>query len=353
MSDVELLVLVGNYPEPSNADALAGEAGVGREVLDLWRAVTDGGCVEKDADVEDFFENAYRLHAGWHSGADRVWISRSTKDNQQAHATCARTGEEVRIDDLIDRGVLPYGAALRWPGSARLAHATALDIDWVSSTALRPFLRRVVTPAGFFSSPGRSDDVYSLMAAEAVRGADRAFVKTTRKEVATVVPVSLDADVNRETIFDALDWAPVRHEDTEGAFLFSPHVEMRHEYRLFLVDGEPVTGAGNIEEYTPLQADADRPFHPGTRRHRHLHEQVQIASDLVQRYVAFAREVGHSLLAEGSLPRVINIDVALGPDDEPLVVEAHGGLLNTGLFATDPALFTRAVVAAARRSPLT
>lgn len=344
-----LLVPIVRYPEPLDADTQARGNSSAARALDLWRNIV-ATEPDADADREDFWEGAYRLLAAVDSGADELWLA---TDQRAGTAHLYGNGALRPIDDVLtEDDVIVYGSVARFSSRELTTRYHVDNVDWVNSVALRPHLGRRVSPCGFMEDPNDPADISHAMATLASNGDTEAFIKTRKKGMHAIVPVTGDIRSDRNALFDAFEWETVRLEDDPCGFLVSEVTPMRFEYRMYLVDGVPVTAAANIEEHTPLDAIAGEPFATvmQERRGASVHSQ-QVG--LRDRYVEFATRVGADLVDEGVLPRVLNLDVALGPDDEPLVVEVHSGLINTGLFATDPVLFLRTVVESTRPAAVT
>ncbi|MEJ6002582.1 hypothetical protein [Paucibacter soli] len=68
-----------------------------------------------------------------------------------------------------------------------------------------------------------------------------------------------------DELYEKFDWALVAHAGKMGAFIVQSHVVMEHEYRMVVVSGYLVGGAGCIEEFTPLDNGG---FHFDTRTRR-------------------------------------------------------------------------------------
>jgi hypothetical protein len=119
---------------------------------------------------------------------------------------------------------------------------------------------------------------------------------------------------------------------------------MRFEYRFFIVDGLPVTGAGCITAHTPANHRWE-PFDTRVQEHRGDPTSPVIEDGaLVRRLTTFAASVAKQWMAERPELGTAVIDVALDEHDEPLVVEFNG-ILNAGLYASDPRAVTVALAA--------
>ncbi len=118
---------------------------------------------------------------------------------------------------------------------------------------------------------------------------------------------------------------------------------MAYEYRFFAVGGRVVTGAGCIEERTPLDHDpSDGPLDPWVRHIRG--NGIQAGMDGVPQrrpdIVDLMRPLAEEIAAEIGEPT--SFDLALDICGEPLLIEVNG-LSNAGLYASDPRLVTAAL----------
>lgn len=157
-------------------------------------------------------------------------------------------------------------------------------------------------------------------------------------------PATLALGAMREALWAECGYALEHLRRLPGAFLVQQEIPMRYEYRLFVVDGRPVTGAGCVDRHTPL--DCRAAFDTAVERERGDGSVVQ-EPDIVATLVKFGATVASEVGVE--LPRLSEyaLDVALGPDDQPLVVELNG-LRNSGLYASDPSLVIAALRTQAR-----
>lgn len=188
---------------------------------------------------------------------------------------------------------------------------------------------------GFLSNARRSIQVLDLDGAKKrvaeIHAAGRdAFVKATMpKFYASIVP-------RGTTLSRHLDALVYSFIDRGPCLIVQERVEMKHEYRLFVVDGEPVTGAGTVFSHTP--DDNLAPFNPLVSLSP---SDDDCTSDeaLVGRYLDFARQVIPLMPIDS-----FSLDVAI-IDGEIGIVELNPLMLGQiGLFACDPSLLTAAVL---------
>jgi hypothetical protein len=132
-------------------------------------------------------------------------------------------------------------------------------------------------------------------------------------------------------------------EGSRESLIAQVFVPMEYEYRVFVVGKKVVTAAGCVEEFTPLDNNGF-PFDHQLRRHRQAKSAVELAPEVAGILTGFARHAVDALAYE--VPDLTDyvIDVALGPDGNPLIVELNS-LLNAGLYASQPQRVTEAMVA--------
>ncbi|MCK5284197.1 MAG: ATP-grasp domain-containing protein [Alphaproteobacteria bacterium] len=116
----------------------------------------------------------------------------------------------------------------------------------------------------------------------------------------------------------------------ESCILIQEHIPMYNEYRVFIVDGKPVTGAGCIKALTPKN-NQDNIFDPAIERIRGK-EKALNKPDLVKRYIEFATIVSKEFKAENPLCLHYTLDLATNDKDEIIVIELNS-LYNMGLYA--------------------
>lgn len=207
----------------------------------------------------------------------------------------------------------------------------------------------------FLGSSGREDetDVCEWLAARhREHGVQLGVVKAAARKIGVwAVELDDDPEVVRERLLAEMDWTYVRLEGQRDSLLAQEAIDMQWEYRLFVVDGTLVTGAGCIEEHTPLDRIAGVAFDTRVRRHRgHLGgtpSDIEDRPDLVHSLLDFGLE-----MAEEHGGTTV-IDVALNAaTGTPVVVELND-LPNSGLYASDHWATTRALIGARDRGYLT
>ena len=297
-------------------------------LLAVWSTyiepVTDDGA----ADSEDFFEQAIRLDAAVRTfGPANIWVG---------------FGGAEDLRNLGDGRTMPFADA-RGFGRFGMQSKDNLVEDMLSGSGLPPLhyftLNAFRANAGRMAIPstnapgvrGLIDDVMDV--AQVNDG--RVFIKAIRPKGA-LFDVTIEKPASRhETrlqVLEALDWNSVLLEEVPDAYLVQQHIDMRYEYRVFVVGGRAVTGAGCIEEFTPL--DNCEPFDPSMRERRRPEVVIEDRPDLRDRYKQFAQVVADEIGAERPELQNYVIDVALNHLDRPIVIELNE-LLNSGLYASD------------------
>lgn len=188
----------------------------------------------------------------------------------------------------------------------------------------------------FVANCGRNFEVLDLF--EAVKRVDDihaqdgdAFVKSTRsKEIATAV--------RRGTgLLEELDGMAYALADRGPCLMVQDFIPMTYEYRLFVVDGIIVTGAGAIERHTP--ADNRTQFDASVAVDRSCETIVEDRPDIVAKYLDFAA----AIIPDCPVSTFV-LDVAI-VDGSPVIVEFNPlHLGQVGLFASQPSLLANALL---------
>lgn len=192
---------------------------------------------------------------------------------------------------------------------------------------------------GFIEHAGRPVTIHDFDGAKArvaalhASGKD-AFVKATRDKYYTgIVPAG--TGLTRH-----LGDLAYSFMDTPNCLLVQPRVQMNREYRIFVVDGEAVTGAGNVTSHTPVNNIAT--FNPLVSA-RPSEDCCDHDEEIVQAYLKFSNEV---------IPKIpissFVLDVAM-IESAPGIVEINPlHLGQVGLFGCDVRRLAHAVLRSCR-----
>lgn len=284
---------------------------------------THTAIIAFDADVEDFWENT------------------------------ARAAAAIRAARALGRPFEIRDQDAEWNGDLlgqRLGPVAKIEESRHSADPLlmHPMLQahggRWMSMAGYTDEPGEfqaEHDVVQVVLSRARQGVPRVVIKLAARK-SGVFTLDLHTEMTAEDVDRALHesvdgWELVRLAGRRDSILVQDWIEMTCEYRLFIVDGELISGAGCIEEFTPYSRErADVQFDTRVRDYRghgivaDENSRVRADPELVARY----REVGEQLAREYG--GTIVIDVALDRGADRVVMVELNTLPNSGLYASDP-----------------
>lgn len=268
------------YPEPADADIVAATNPTAARLLHTWRAIVPAQDDDGTGDFEDFFEMAARLDAVVRSGVasyahlsgeDHVRILADRHDIESLDATHVSVFHTfLELDTAIHYGPTTTTSPLNIHLDSRADryHQTAVFADHAG---------RATATGGYFDDTDEvpdhnHDHAHDQMAKFAAAGHSEVIVKHIRaKHGLWRVPTSVDPTVNLSALTTALGWSLIGLDGTPHGLGIQQIIDMTYEYRLFIINGRPVTGAGCIEEHTPLDADETTPFSPLMRARRPIY----------------------------------------------------------------------------------
>lgn len=313
------------------------------ELLALWKnhiPATDG---DGEGDYEDFVEQAFRLEAALDAfGADNVWLVTSLNTKTAVNACTGEARPVADLQHLPRYGVQPnrYHQEIDME-QAHLAGA------YYRYEAFRSRAGRRLAVCGF-GLEGRGTELGEVLAGWSAEGVRKVFAKSVEAKLfafGTDLPEGFRAEQAGSLMYQELDCGAMWLDGLPEAIIAQEFVTMEYEYRVFVVDNAVTTAAGCIEEFTPLDNQGDR-FDNQLRRNRAARTPVAAQPPMAAFLLDFARDAVDALTLE--VPELTDyvIDVALGPDGAPLIVELNS-LLNSGLYASRPGLVSRALVVTA------
>lgn len=308
------------------------------------------------ADFEDFWEDAFRASAAVRACKGAGVALRLAEDgNALDHSV--RLGPVSVSEEgthCLDKLLMPD--ALIEHGGREMARA------WIDVS--EDAIHGVIDPSEKFEKMGASianeecpTDFFGALMWFYWKCRGAVVIKSAnRKTGVSYIRSSPRLSALRDTVSrdELLCWSTVPDAAPAAGFLIQQWVPMRYEYRLFIVDGVPVSGAGCVEEFTPLDHLwlEENPFDPQMRMLRgngiaaYGDTEVEKRPDLVKRYLEFATPIAKSLPTEMN---TVVMDVAIGAHTgEPLIVEFNT-LPNSGLYASDVHAVYRALVTADNR----
>lgn len=331
------LLTIQNFPAPENRQLTPEKEFERATLLQSWTTHIGPLHGDGNGDYEDFWEQAYRLQAALDSfGADNIWLFvPGLRDGKALHLGMREVIDQENLRHLPVYGAQPrvgHHSTMEGP-QARLAD------EYARYRAFTKNARREVHLCGF-NVPG--SDLVERLVEMASRGKTNIFLKVTLPKFGIfrlTLPAGASEEEVRTVLGDQMDYGLIYLEGLPGAFLVQETVPMYYEYRVFVVDGKAVTGAGAIEEHTPLD-NRGLAFSTMVREDRAARSDIEDSSALVRGLLLpFARMVIDQLSDEVPELQNYTLDVAVGADSRPLVVELNS-MLNSGFYASRPGLVT-------------
>lgn len=317
--------------------------------------------LDRTADLEDWTENAVQLIAARDAGLPVHVVSRSLRleivaslgaDAPDAAVptiflgSAGRTADPV-FDDPSIRLVWPdmtsVAAAKRYfahPEFRRAAgRATAVadvpdgeEIPFDDPRAIEPVCLKLLKENG-----GRPLDLLVK-----VVGEDKYQAPTDLR----LEPAD-DAARVKQRLYESLDYTLVAFEGRRDAFLVQEKIPMQMEYRVIVIDGRPVAGAGCIEHFTPVDCmKASFGFDSRVEVVRGSKD-VIVADAVVERYRRDATRIARALTSGDPKLRDYTLDLATDGKGRTVMVEANP-LRNYGLYALDYDRVFRTIARTAR-----
>lgn len=188
-------------------------------------------------------------------------------------------------------------------------------------------------------------------------GSGDIFIKTVQKEWAA----SFSVDPDRGGLWDqlcdqdraieeggyGLDWIPVQHEGSSSNILMvQGKIVPTFEYRMFIVDGAPVTGAGCIEAFTPAENLEIFDAQMEEKRNSGL---VVTRDDIRDRYHQFAAIFCKEFAEEHGEGLDFSLDLCIDAQTGEIKVIELNPPINLGRYASDVGAWLAAAVARTER----
>lgn len=313
------------------------------ELLALWKTHIPAIDGDGEGDYEEFVEQVFRLEAALDSfGARNTWLVISLDTGTAVNAGTGETRPAADLQHLPRYGVQPNRRHQEIDmEQARLASA------YYRYEAFRSRAGRRVAVCGF-GLEGAGAELGDVLAAWSGDGVRKVFLKSVEAKqfvFGADLPAGFHAEQAGSLMYRELDCNAMWLDGRPESIIAQEFVAMEYEYRVFVVGNTVTTAAGCIEEFTPLD-NQGYPFDHQLRRHRQEQTPVDAEPSIAGVLVNFARNAVDALTLE--VPGLTDyvIDVALGPDGNPLIVELNS-LLNSGLYASRPGLVSRALVVTA------
>jgi hypothetical protein len=300
--------------------------------------------LQQITDIEDWIENAIKLVAAVDTGLP-VYTIRRTPPGEPLKIA-AKLNTDADFDGNVPTAFL--GTILRWDpcfsGESGInfvwpsnGHLGASDY-WNDETLMRALGRPAAVASG--DPDGERGYVATTLGLRAAGASDLMAkivfqVKYQAPARLSLPPDSDERDV-RNAFYTAFEDNLLDCEARDQCFLIQECRPMLHEYRVIVVGGKPVAGAGTVEWLNPIFHDPDDgsfdPFVEGKRGDRDL----VCDRDLVARYVDRAARLCAELETRGSKRfRNCTMDFAFDEQKGDVLLIETNPCDNFGLYALD------------------
>lgn len=281
-------------------------------------------------DLEDFVEQCLRLKTAVEEfGSESVFFTSDATTLISAH-----TKEKVKRKDVepLNRYGIIYSQHETFNDSY-VAQANSADSYMSTDTFHRNAGRRIqLCSSGHPDGPEITDVIKSFYEAGV-----RDFVVKTFRSKKGIWFFNVDEQTVNDLdnyLFDIMDWSLVSLSELKDAFLVQEHITMKYEYRLFVINNEVVTGAGCIEEFSPLN-NLGEIFDAHVRQDRKTKSLVEIKPDIVEKLVTYGRKIVEDYRIEQPEIKNYVLDVGCDEKNEPLMIERNS-YPNSGFYACQP-----------------
>lgn len=323
--------------ERQDTSYAAAEAAVER-----WQTAMGLAAVDRSGDFEDWHENAALFFAALESGAPVMVVPPGPRRNLQAirqfngaPACLADLTEAIEIGRIASFG--PWEHPPLWPTPAMVRAA-----DGYADTAT--FARhagRAVAVAYGLPADGDDADAVTLVAAiqALARDGHRDLLikNVTRGKYAPLEPFQVENPENADAIatglMQRLGYDLIYNDSGRPRFLVQERIEIKAEYRIAVIDGQPRAGAGCIEQFCPVYNPDRLAFHPAVEGQRGDGAIVD-RPDLITAYLDKARLIAREMAAEAPAANDVILDFGRKPTGEVVLIEVNPAT-RFGLYALD------------------
>lgn len=217
-------------------------------------------------------------------------------------------------------------------------HATPEPAWWLSRT-IQESMTYDTIPCSY---NGTGRDVRDVMSLAAEAGRDFVWVRLARTDRAGSVAVSTVREENADALVTAFGWDIAANSRGADDIIVTPMMEPTFEYRVWVVNGQVVTGAGIAPELDPRH-NLGSAFDLQNHLRRGDDEIVSSSPGHVEMLVELARTVATTNANGGDLPDSFVLDLAWD-GFVPTIIDVNS-ISGTALYAADPDRIIRALVA--------
>jgi hypothetical protein len=267
-------------------------------------------------DYEDWAEQAVRLESGLRLLPKDTIVS--IRDGKMRAYDCS--GKMVKNpEDVMHRAQLGYITSPPTPDAIIEPYSEINRYASLNTVTSRLNREWSLLPA--------DESIIRNKIASMLSNHDSVWLKDMIHPKNLMVKITDQEFFNSDT-WEAITWECVRSEGLDSVFLLQEDAIIRNETRFFIIDGIPVTGAGCIEENTPLQNDGSDYDHK-TEDVRGSGEQYE--SDIIEsQLLPFVRDAAKDVTDESGIPHYV-MDV--GMINGKLGIIELNSIMNAGLYA--------------------
>lgn len=339
-----LLEFVSEFPAPPVERLQHENFGLLSQYLKSWTRLFGEPNHREDGDFEHFVENMARYDAaGLAFGYGNTTVMNHAGEHLVSHfqlldGAPILPGEETEPDFV-------FGPVAKW-GHGHQYRSEGSDIAdrYWDIPAFRQLSGRRWELAGFYPDDPNARDLLEVLQDLFDDGVRSFVVKGTEPKTMLVKfdlaqrPVSLYGDEVPSEITDGV----MHREGHSNVFLVQERIPMVHEYRCFMAGPVPASGAGCIEEFTPLDGHGDA----FDIRVEDVRGSGTVANNdaMVRALKDFAGYAGALLYGQApQLGHAWVMDVALNSSTGEFVVIELNPPRNAGLYASSPQAWMAAV----------
>ena len=301
------------------------------DILATWmRYAPDSAPTERD--FEDWAENAIMLHEADRVSSGEVRLLSAERNYRLSGDPTISVPAQPGAPRAFMYGMWRTSDSIDFPRDVDMVGNNAAAVRRVSAYASSPVFLAASQRAFHVVDADRSKIEHALQELHAA-GHRKVFIKTRFKEAAQMFtlpeePIDLWGAISRDSVFE---WFLIQHEGATNILYIQEAFEPTKEYRMIVVGDKVATGAGCIEDFTPLN-NAGEVFDPRVETIRN-HSKVIEDPSTVARYSAFAHAFAQEWAAEHGADMIYSLDLAVDARTGDIVVIELNPMTNLGLYA--------------------
>lgn len=331
-----LLEFAGQYPAPLPRDLQHENTALLGQYLNSWTRHFGELNHRSDGDFEHFVETMARFDAAWRAfGTENTTVRNLIRPDVES--LCDFHGAPLLSAGDPD---FVFGPIASWGSGHGNTRGEGVADDYWNIPAFEALSGRRWQLAGFLPDDQNEPDLLAVLQGMFDDGVHDFVVKGTQPKTLlvkfslTVRPTDL---IGRGTeIPSEITDSALHLEGRSNVFLVQEAIPMIHEYRFFMAGPRPVSGAGCIEKFTPLDSTGSS-FDGRTEGRRGSGAVSDTWDEVVKPMLHFAADAG-ALLHEQApeLGPAWVMDLAVNAETGQIVVIELNPARNAGLYASSP-----------------